>query len=86
MRALTQELGAGQPPMGPAGFAAAFGDRGNTGQVSDFGRTLETVAIGAKGGQQTRSQSKADTRKASSSFHTESHGLCRIVRPRKSYS
>ena len=29
MKALAQELGAGQTPMDPVGFTAAFGDRGN---------------------------------------------------------
>ena len=64
MKALAQELGAGQTPMDPVGFAAAFGDRGNAGQHLNLGGTFEAVAIGAKGRQQARSQGGAGSREA----------------------
>ena len=49
MKALAQELGTGQSPVDPAGFAAAFGDRSNAGQGLHFSGTLETVAVRAEG-------------------------------------
>ena len=64
MKALAQELGAGQTPMDPVGFAAAFGDWGNAGQHLDLGGTFEAVAIGTKGRQQARSQGGASSREA----------------------
>ena len=64
MKRLPQELRTGQAPVNPNAGAAFFGDWRNAGELLHFGGEFETPAVGAKSGQEPRSQGSSRAREA----------------------
>src|SRR5262249_15033515 len=65
LEGLPEEFGASQAPVNPDTFAALLGNGGDSGKLLHLRGVLEAAAVGTEGSQQTWSQRRTGSGKAS---------------------